>query len=59
MPDGSIAQIHQVPVDANVRTSEIPVPPRRPQAWALATTTIMFELNGTRHELLGDVVATA
>jgi hypothetical protein len=57
MPDGSIAQIHHGPVDANVRTSEIPVPPRSPQAWALATTAIMFELNGTRHDLLGGAVA--
>jgi hypothetical protein len=57
MPDGSIAQIHHGPVDVNMRMSEIPVPPKSPQAWALATTAIMFELNGTRHDLLGDAVA--
>jgi hypothetical protein len=34
------------------------VPPKSPQAWALATTAIMFELNATRHDLLGGVVIT-
>jgi hypothetical protein len=57
MPDGSILQIHHGPVDANIKRSEIPVPPKSPQAWALATTAIMFELNVTRHDLLGGAVA--
>ena len=58
MPDGSIgANSIYGPVDANIKTSEIPVSPRSPQAWALATTAIMFELNGTRHDLLGGAVA--
>jgi hypothetical protein len=57
MPDGSIAQIHSGAVDANMRMSEVPVPSRSPQAWALATTAIMFEVNGDRHDLLGGLVA--
>jgi hypothetical protein len=57
MPDGSIQQIRSAFVGPNQRVSEIPVPPASPQAWALATTAIMFELNGARHDLLGGAVA--
>jgi hypothetical protein len=38
--------------------SAIPVKPRSPHAWALATTAITFEFNGDRHDLLTGVVAT-
>jgi hypothetical protein len=58
MPDGSIAQIHTSMVGAETKISEIPVPPKSPQAWALTTTAIMFELNGAHHDLLGGVVIT-
>jgi hypothetical protein len=57
MPDGSIAQIQSGAVDANAESSEIAARPRSPQAWALATTAIMFEANGSRHDLLGGGVA--
>jgi hypothetical protein len=57
MPDGSISQLQYGQVDINMRNSEIPVSPKSPQAWALATTAIPYELSGYRHDLLGGAVA--
>jgi hypothetical protein len=54
LPDGSIDEIRVV--SAETKMSEIPVSSKSPQAWALATTAILFELNGTRHDLLGGAV---
>jgi hypothetical protein len=38
--------------------SSIPVTPKSPHAWALATTAIIFEVNRHRHDLLSGIVAT-
>jgi hypothetical protein len=38
--------------------SSIPVTPKSPHAWALATTAIIFEFNRHRHDLLSGTVAT-
>jgi hypothetical protein len=54
LADGSFDEIRVF--GAETKKSEIPVAPNSPQAWALATTAILFELNGTRHDLLGGAV---
>jgi hypothetical protein len=38
--------------------SSIPVTPKSPHSWALATTAIIFEVNRHRHDLLSGTVAT-
>jgi hypothetical protein len=58
MPDGSVAQIRIAGAGPETELSEVLVPPKSPQAWALATTAIMFEFNGSRHDLLGGAVIT-
>jgi hypothetical protein len=49
------------PIDAaaqRIMASGIPVAPKSPHAWALATTAILFEMNGHRHDLLSGAAAT-
>jgi Protein of unknown function (DUF1266) len=38
--------------------SSVPVMPKSPHAWALATTAIIFEVNRHRHDLLSGTAAT-
>jgi hypothetical protein len=56
MRDGSIQQIARGRVDPETQNSQVPAPPNSPHAWALATTAIMFEINESRHDLLGGAV---
>jgi hypothetical protein len=58
MADGSVAAILSGADATKARNSAVPVTPRSPYAWALATTAIMFEFNGDRHDLLTGTVAT-
>jgi Protein of unknown function (DUF1266) len=58
MADGSIVTF-LVGVEAQSQlASSTPVPRKSPHAWALATTAIIFEFNGHRHDLLSGTVAT-
>jgi hypothetical protein len=58
MTDGSVAAILAGDDAARARASATPVEPRSPHSWALATTAIIFEANGNRHDLLTGIVAT-
>lgn len=60
LSDGTIAQPYLEMVRPEIEMSAVPVPQNSPQAWALATTAILFEANRDRHDLLGgDVVVPA
>jgi hypothetical protein len=56
--DGSIATILSGEDASFARITAIPVTPKSPRAWALATTAIIFEVNKQRHDLLSGVVVT-
>jgi Protein of unknown function (DUF1266) len=58
MPNGSIAPILVGAEAQSAMLSSIPVTPKSPHAWALATTAILFEFNRHRHDLLSGTVAT-
>jgi hypothetical protein len=60
MPDGRVAFIvNGVAEEAAVRESSIPIPPGTPHAWAIATTAVLFQINGYRPDLLGGTVSTS
>jgi hypothetical protein len=59
LANGTIAPIRSGPDAERTMRSIIPVTPRSPHAWALATTAIIFEFNRHRHDLLAGIAATA
>jgi hypothetical protein len=58
MADGSVWPILSSVEKQRIMLSSIPVPPKSPHAWALATTAMIFEMNCHRHDLLSGTVAT-
>jgi hypothetical protein len=58
MNDGSVAQVLSGTDAARSPMSSIPVAPGSPEAWALATTAINFEMSGFRHDTLAGTAAT-
>jgi hypothetical protein len=59
LANGTVAPIRSGPDAQRTMRSIIPVTPRSPHAWALATTAIIFEFNRHRHDLLAGIAATA
>ena len=57
-PDGSVWPILSSVDKQRMMLSGIPVPPKSPHAWALATTAMIFEMNSHRHDLLSGTAAT-
>ncbi len=58
MADGHVSTILSIVDVARSLDSKQPVTPGSPNAWALATTAIIFEVNGDRQDLLaGEVVS--
>ena len=58
MPNGTTSQILSGLDAAQARNSSVSVKVRSPQSWALATTALMFEYNGDRHDTLSGTAAT-
>jgi hypothetical protein len=58
MPDGSVWPILSSVEKQRIMLSGTAVTPKSPQAWALATTAMIFEMNSHRHDLLAGTVAT-
>ena len=58
MPDGSVTGVLGGAEAAKAWASSMSVKPGTPQAWALATTAIIFEINLSRQDLLGGTIAT-
>jgi hypothetical protein len=58
LPNGIVAPIESGADAQRTMRSIIPVSPKSPHAWALATTAIIFEFNRHRHDLLAGIAAT-
>lgn len=58
MASGAIAPILSGVELQRAMASRNPVTPESPHAWALATTAMIFEMNGHRHDLLSGTAAT-
>jgi hypothetical protein len=58
LPNGLISPVLYGAEAQRAMLSSIPVMPKSPHAWALATTAILFEFNRHHHEILSGTFAT-
>jgi hypothetical protein len=58
LANGSVVPILAGAEAVRARASSIVVAPQSPHSWALATTAIIFQANGDRHDLLAGAIVT-